>query len=160
MSERALELIRQLKHLPGKHPQKSHAGGRGGKLQLATPGVSIETEYGRDRYAFKLSTPGGAELLGYMANQDFENESVDPKRGELFWVEVPEAQRGQGVGVSMAKDALRVMANAGAERVNLSPISYEGKKMNAALERDGVIRYIRQASTGKEEYHINRAELE
>jgi len=30
MSEKALELVRQLKHLPGKHPQKSHAGGRGG----------------------------------------------------------------------------------------------------------------------------------
>ena len=29
MSEKALELVRQLKHLPGKHPQKSHGGGRG-----------------------------------------------------------------------------------------------------------------------------------
>ena len=30
MSEKALELVRNWKHLPGKHPQKSHAGGRGG----------------------------------------------------------------------------------------------------------------------------------
>jgi len=29
-SKEALELVKQLKHLPGKHPQKSHAGGRGG----------------------------------------------------------------------------------------------------------------------------------
>jgi len=28
-SKEALNLVRQLKHLPGKHPQKSHAGGRG-----------------------------------------------------------------------------------------------------------------------------------
>ena len=30
MSKRALNLVRQLKHLPGQHPQKSHAGSRGG----------------------------------------------------------------------------------------------------------------------------------
>ena len=29
-SKEALDLVKQLKHLPGKHPQKSHAGGRGG----------------------------------------------------------------------------------------------------------------------------------
>ena len=42
MSERALELVRALKHLPGKHPQKSHAGGRGLHSDRKTVGVKTK----------------------------------------------------------------------------------------------------------------------
>ena len=36
-SEAALALIRQLKHLPGKHPQKSHGRGGGGSIPNPSP---------------------------------------------------------------------------------------------------------------------------
>ena len=64
MSEKALELVRQLKHLPGKHPQKLHGGGSGGS-EAVSPEVelrnNLESQMGSSSsksYAVVLSTEG------------------------------------------------------------------------------------------------------
>ena len=44
MSQKALNLIRQLKHLPGQHPQKSHGGGRGSGRRTATNPAGFQVE--------------------------------------------------------------------------------------------------------------------
>ena len=85
MSERALELIRQLKHLPGKHPQKSHGGNRGssgGGSGNAAAAELLTTQRRKDLFAklqqLKVTDDiESVELMGSFVSDKPEPGDID-----------------------------------------------------------------------------------
>lgn len=147
---------KRLKHLPGQHDQMTH-GGSG--LPMKTAGANLQTGYAGMREGFNLTSPHG-KAQGYLYDADFPGDRSSRTRGELFYVEVARGSQGRGHGRSLAEDSLRAMLNHGAKTVNMSAVTDAGRGLIKALERDGVIRFIRGSDTGKAEYEINQEELE
>ena len=104
---------------------------------------------------FRIRGEGGGEVLGYVRNADFPGEYGSPTRGELFFVEAGDVKR-QGRGTALARDALDLMIEQGAETVNVFPTTDAGRSLVARLEREGDISFIREAPSGKVEYRITR----
>ena len=101
---------------------------------------------------FRLSA-GTAQATGYSKNQDFPGQKSSPTRGELFQVEGD--KNSKGVGTSLAKDAIGLMASEGAQTVNINPTTAQGRALVERLISDGVISApIQTAPTGKAEYRI------
>lgn len=128
------------------------------QYQPSTPGATVTHGYAGMREGFAIKTPHGAEVNGYTHNADFPGKKSDEKRGELFITTVPKHLRRQGLGSSLAKDALGLMKHHGAERVGISTTSDEGRAMVSSLLRDGHIHGpLSTSQTGKSEYGIGAA---
>jgi len=128
------------------------------QYQPSTPGATVTHGYAGMREGFAIKTPHGAEVNGYTHNADFPGKKSDEKRGELFITTVPKHMRLQGLGSSLAKDALGLMKHHGAERVGISTTSDEGRAMVSSLLRDGHIHGpLSTSQTGKSEYGIGAA---
>ena len=136
---------------PAPEPEARTAPRTGGKVNVGVAGMDN---------AFEIVTDDGSRISGYLNNHDFPGQPDSPTRGELFYAEVPEFGRRQGMGTKLALDALDIMANEGAETVNMSPTSDEGRALVASLKRQGAISGpIRTSESGKAEYRIGPAEL-
>ena len=119
--------------------------------EAQTPGATTKTRGD----TFEITTPTGASVSGYLKNQDFPNEGTVPDRGEIFLASVPESQQHKGVGYSLSKDALRLIASHGSKTVNLHPTHPGGKAIVKRLIKDGHIgEAIRTSATGKAEHPI------
>ncbi len=78
-----------LRHLPGKHAQKSHGGGRGGGISALTPGKAAQQVYEKatrlepqiTKQVQDLATANGAELIG-LKNRLKTVESLERKIGD------------------------------------------------------------------------------
>jgi len=111
--------------------------------------------YGGMREGFLIEDGSGARATGYAFNADFGRERSSATRGELFFIEVPEDQRGKGVATELATEAVRFMQDQGAETVAMHPMQPGAKELNARLVREGVLRGpINQTESGKVEYEI------
>ena len=122
---------------------------------LQTPGASVQMGVAGFPESFQISTPDGASITGYVTNADFPEDSGSATRGELFFSEVPEDMRRRGIGKSLCLDALRLLKQHGAETVNASPTSDEGRHLVSSLVRSGfLVGPIRQSDSGKAEYQI------
>ncbi|KKL08374.1 hypothetical protein LCGC14_2576500, partial [marine sediment metagenome] len=137
---------------PGPHPSGSpqavHA-------PLKTSGAKIEFGFAGIREGFQITTPKGARASGYLSGADFPGQKAKQTRGELFYVEVPEKDRRQGIGTSLVLDALRVMIESGTKTVNMDATTKEGQALIDYLIDAGYISGpIQESETGKAEYDI------
>ena len=109
-----------------------------------------------DRNGFThITGPEGERISIRMTDADFPGDTSSPTRGELWYAEVPEGRRRQGLGGDLAREALQRMTDAGAETVVLSAVTDEGQSLVDSLQRNGLIGdAIRTAETGKSEHRI------
>ena len=145
MSERALELIRALKHLPGKHPQKSHAGGRGSS-------GAADPLQGSERTIERSSLISGPTVeLSYEKMQPIPAYPSAMQRDQKFGspmikavvqgdtVQIVKIHAGNtkrtGIGTAMVRDLLK---ETGATKVASSGVeSADGKAFLDALAKQG-----------------------
>ena len=78
MSKRALELVRQLKHLPGKHPQKSHGSGSGSGTMYGVH-TQAAVDEALNWIAKATLSSKGTTSLSHEA-EAFLSETVDPAK--------------------------------------------------------------------------------
>ena len=130
----------------------------GDSFNATTPGATVQAGgYGGMREGFSITTDSGARATGYMFDADFGKEKSSKTRGELFYIEVPESQRGQGVATSLATDAIALMQSQGAQTVSMHPMQPGAKELNARLRENGIIYGpINTLENGKEEYGITQ----
>jgi hypothetical protein len=129
--------------------------GKGVGYVASTPQATTTVKPGDDTFVIKH--PSGASVSGYVKNQDFPGEGIVSTRGEVFLTSVPEAEQGKGLGYSLTKDAVGLLAHHGTKTVNLSPTSEGGKRIVEKLGEDGIIGdAIKTSKSGKAEYPIGR----
>jgi hypothetical protein len=124
--------------------------------RFSTDGVTrtVFSPYKEDA-TFSIVHKSGAVVNGYYKDQDFPGDTFSQKRGEVFLTEVPESERGKGLGYSLTKDAISLISANGGETVNLSPTSTGGKAIVSKLIKEGVISdALRKSATGKAEHAI------
>jgi ribosomal protein S18 acetylase RimI-like enzyme len=119
-----------------------------------TNDVTVKMGVGGMKEGFSISKPDGSRVVGYAYNADFPGEYSREDRGELFYIEVPKHLRRQGLGVSLAKQALELMKSHGCTTVNVDGVSPEGRALINHLTREGNIKFIRSSKTGKSEFEL------
>jgi hypothetical protein len=120
-----------------------------------TPKATTEFSYGNQKDGFKISTPDGARITGYVRNADFPGDVESPTRGELFYAEVPIANRRKGIGTALSLDGIDLLFREGARTVNLHATSPEGRAMIDSLVNRGVLSEpIRTSESRKSEHRI------
>jgi predicted GNAT family acetyltransferase len=116
---------------------------------LNTQGAEVVLGIAGIQECFEIRA-GRCRATGYLANQDFPNQTSIATRGEIFFIEVPKENRGRGLGASLFQDAIRLIVKNGSSTVNLSPTSQEGKALVASMIRNGVVgETIQQSKFGK-----------
>lgn len=104
---------------------------------------------------FSIKTKDGAEVTGYLKNQDFPNEGFKPDRGEIFLTKVPSELEGKGLGLSLTEDAVKLMAANGTKTLNLHATSPGGERIvQKLIENKFISEPIKTSERGKTEHTI------
>jgi hypothetical protein len=122
---------------------------------LRTKGAKVQFIRDANDNSFTIKASQGAEVMAIWRNAYF-NGNKSPTRGELFFVEAGERRR-QGIGTSLARDALEVMKRNGTETVIMYKATEEGGYLIQKLLREGDVEFLSEASFGgKAEYRIGK----